>query len=153
MASSPSRAEVILAACGAAGDVSKLGNLLNAAAAAREEVPEPSLMLHAAASAGNVPSVRYLLARYPDVPTSQGLHIAAIDGGLEVYKAFLSKYPDLISYDCGHAGDPVALVAVKGDVPFLTFLLESGADANSSFFFYRPVCVWFPALFARVLFG
>lgn len=96
-------------------------------------------MLEKAAISGQVDTVRYLLHCYPDMVTDQRMHIATFEGGMAVYEVFLERIPELLSYDFGHMGDPVALAALMGDLPFLSFLLSKGADATTSHFFHRPV--------------
>ncbi len=63
----------------------------------------------------------------------------ALEGGPAIYEVFLERYPDLFEWDLGHMGDALGLCAVKGDVPFVTLLLDKGADVEKSHFVHQPV--------------
>ncbi len=140
----------ILNAC-SAGDVATLRLLLAtataAAAASTEHAPTEQIlripprwsMLSRAVKSGSVETVRYVLARDPDLPSDVAIHMLALDGGPAIYEVFLERYPDLFKWDLGHMGDALGLSAVHGDVPFVTLLLDKGADIENSHYFHQPV--------------
>ncbi|KAI9761996.1 MAG: hypothetical protein M1840_001494 [Geoglossum simile] len=131
----PTRKDEILQACNT-GDLTKLEILLD------QPLPTPEVMLSHAARSGHIDAVRYLLARYPDIPITIPLHIAAFQGGIEVYKVFLDHYPNLLEEEFGQMGNAIGLAAGCKDLKFLKFLLGRGVDANKGWFFHRSVLSW-----------
>ena len=103
-----------------------------------------SSQINAAVETHNVAEFKRVVQQYPEWPTNQWrldtpFRTAACHLG--TFKAFVERFPQTKGWACGHAGNPVGLAAISGDVELLRGLLEDvGLRANEGWFFYRPVC-------------
>jgi hypothetical protein len=92
---------------------------------------------------GDVDEFRSLVREYPEWPSTDDAlsypHDISVNS-LQTFKAFVERFPQTKDWDCGHAGNPVGLAAVMGNVPLLGYLLDDlGHKANEGSFCYSPV--------------
>jgi hypothetical protein len=126
----------ILAAC-QNGNLSELESLL----ATEKEQVDLQTMLGTATRHNQASTMRFLFKRSTDAPAmvTRQVIIDAIDGGLDAFKVLVEQKAEAITGSLGHMGDPLASVAMKGDIAFTTFLLSKGANPNQSELFGRPI--------------
>ncbi|KAH8702688.1 hypothetical protein GQ44DRAFT_778524 [Phaeosphaeriaceae sp. PMI808] len=108
-----------------------------------ETTVQVQLQIVEAVTSGDVEGFKRLIERCPDWPDNDYVlgypHDMSVDS-FEMFKAFVERFPQTKDWHCGHMGNPVGLAAVKGDIPFLKYLIEElGHKANEGRFLYIPV--------------
>ncbi|MCJ1242380.1 hypothetical protein MMC14_010388 [Varicellaria rhodocarpa] len=134
-------AQTILQAC-ADGNLQSLKSLLTnpvepqsglSFPRTENEQPAVSQMLTEAASHSQSAIIEYILATYTSVPFDEEIVRATIySGSIPLFSTLLEKDPSIINKPFDMRGTPlaVAVMSQTSPLPFLRFLLTSGADPN-----------------------
>lgn len=88
---------------------------------------------------GHAECVRLLLDTFPGYEMTVARREAAIDGGLAVYRVYVDRHPRLPTLRLGAMEDPLSAVCTRGDLEFVRFLVEHGADPARSRYFGQPL--------------
>jgi hypothetical protein len=131
------------------GDLAGLKSMLDARPSlidGRDSVERT--LLHAAARAGRIDVMRYLIDKglgvnIRDASGYSPLHEAAATGGEEAVRFLISRGADIKAVSSGCAMSPLDMAVVAGDRKTVLVLLESGADLEG-----RSSAGWTPLHFA-----
>lgn len=112
------------------GDLESLQALLSNESPKCQRSPDViNFLLGRAAQNNHAHIVHYLLNLDLDVPISPNVvYAAASTSSIEVYNLLLQHQPDILTYGWEYMGDSVMLAVLNNDLPFLSYLLENGAD-------------------------
>lgn len=91
-----------------------------------------SRQLLKAAKEANAGEVFYLITKHePKSIDPEIFNWAVTSFSIPIMSVLLERYPDMLNWSYDHLGTPLMIACITGAPPaFVSFLLESGADAN-----------------------